>query len=229
MTIDQLIQQLVTDGGAIVSSGECSEMEIANAQATGRFSVREDGMGFVRRTKEWLALQLAREKATSSEFEAWLKGEEGAECLCGMTEITSRGSRLRECLKLAYHAGGKIQRDQSGENPVTDFSEWFETAPKKFPGPLCPACGNGMHRDTICGDRVWRCDMHDCRHTMPRLKTPENVPTRREPTNEERLQAREAAGKIYKMASLLCDVAGGERKITEAEAAMIKAICDVKP
>ncbi len=63
MTINQLIDQLVTDGGAIVSSGECSEMEIANAKATGRFSVREDGMGFVRRSKEWLALQLAREKA----------------------------------------------------------------------------------------------------------------------------------------------------------------------
>lgn len=63
MTINQLIQQLVTDGGAIVSSGDCSEMEITNAQATGRFSVREDGMGFVLRSKEWLALQLAREKA----------------------------------------------------------------------------------------------------------------------------------------------------------------------
>lgn len=63
MTINQLIDQLVTDGGAIVSSGDCSEIEIANAKATGRFSVRDDGMGFVRRTSEWLALQLAREKA----------------------------------------------------------------------------------------------------------------------------------------------------------------------
>lgn len=62
MTIDQLIDQLVTEGGAIVSSGECSEMEIADAQATGRFSVREDGTGFVRRYAEWLALQLEREK-----------------------------------------------------------------------------------------------------------------------------------------------------------------------
>lgn len=63
MTINQLIDQLVTDGGAIVSSGDCSEIEIANAKSTGRFTVRDDGMGFVRRTKEWLALQLAREKA----------------------------------------------------------------------------------------------------------------------------------------------------------------------
>jgi hypothetical protein len=59
----ELIEQIVAEGGAIVSSGDCSEMEISNAQATGRFAVREDGMGFVRRTKEWLALQLAREKA----------------------------------------------------------------------------------------------------------------------------------------------------------------------
>ena len=59
----QLLGQLITDGGAIVSSNECSEIEIANAQATGRFMVRDDGMGFVRRSKEWLALQLAREKA----------------------------------------------------------------------------------------------------------------------------------------------------------------------
>jgi hypothetical protein len=63
MTMNQLINQLVTDGGAIVSSGDCSQIEIANAQSTGRFAVRDDGMGFVRRTKEWLALQLAREKA----------------------------------------------------------------------------------------------------------------------------------------------------------------------
>ena len=63
MTTNQLIDQLVTEGGAIVSTGDCSEMEIVNAQAHGRFSVREDGMGFVRRTKEWLDLQLAREKA----------------------------------------------------------------------------------------------------------------------------------------------------------------------
>lgn len=63
MTTNQLIDQLVTEGGAIVTSGECSEMEIADAQATGRFSVREDGIGFVRRYSEWLALQLDREKA----------------------------------------------------------------------------------------------------------------------------------------------------------------------
>jgi hypothetical protein len=69
MTTNQLIDQLVTEGGAIVSSGECSEMEIADAQATGRFSVREDGMGFVRRYAEWLALQLEREQTNNARLE----------------------------------------------------------------------------------------------------------------------------------------------------------------
>jgi hypothetical protein len=66
MTTDQLINQLAADGGAIVTSGECSEMEIADAQATGRFYVREDGIGFVRRYSEWLRRQSDREKFCKS-------------------------------------------------------------------------------------------------------------------------------------------------------------------
>ena len=65
MTITQLNYQLVHNGGAIVMSDACSEMEIADARATGRFGTLENGtgIGFVLRTQEWLALQLAREKA----------------------------------------------------------------------------------------------------------------------------------------------------------------------
>lgn len=40
--------------------------------------------------------------------------------------------------------------------------------------PRCPVCGNGMHRNTICGERVWRCNMADCRHTLPR-ESPTNT------------------------------------------------------
>ena len=58
-----IISRLLSGGGAIVSSNDCSELEIADAMATGRMLVRDDGMGFVCRTKEWLALQLAREVA----------------------------------------------------------------------------------------------------------------------------------------------------------------------
>ncbi len=50
----QLIAQLIAEGGAIVSSGICSVIEIADAQATGRFAVDAEGLGFVRRYKEWV-------------------------------------------------------------------------------------------------------------------------------------------------------------------------------
>jgi cell pole-organizing protein PopZ len=59
----ELINDLAYEGGAIVSSNDCSEMEIADAQATGRFAVDAEAFGYVRRTKEWLALQKAREIA----------------------------------------------------------------------------------------------------------------------------------------------------------------------
>jgi hypothetical protein len=63
MTPTQLLDQLTTQGGAIVSSSACSEIEINDAKIYGRFAVREDGAGFVRRPQGWLDLQLAREKA----------------------------------------------------------------------------------------------------------------------------------------------------------------------
>jgi len=63
MTTSQLINKLSSDGGALVSSNDCSEMEIATAQAAGCFSVNNEGLGFVLRSKEWLALQKAREIA----------------------------------------------------------------------------------------------------------------------------------------------------------------------
>lgn len=59
----QLLSQLISEGGAIVCTGDCSVIEIADAQATGRMAVNGDGIGFIRRTKEWLALQKAREEA----------------------------------------------------------------------------------------------------------------------------------------------------------------------
>lgn len=54
MTPTELIERLCFEGGAIVSSNECSEMEIADAMATKRFAVDEEGFGYVRRYKEWL-------------------------------------------------------------------------------------------------------------------------------------------------------------------------------
>ncbi len=57
----QLIQDVIEHGGAIVSSNDASLIEIANAEACGRFAVNADGFGFVRRTKEWLEYVKSRE------------------------------------------------------------------------------------------------------------------------------------------------------------------------
>ncbi len=46
--------KLMVDGGAIVRSADCCEMEIAYAKIEGRFIVFEDGTAVVIRTKEWL-------------------------------------------------------------------------------------------------------------------------------------------------------------------------------
>lgn len=42
------------DGGALVSSNECSVIEITNARSTNRFFVDDEGFGYVYRTPEWL-------------------------------------------------------------------------------------------------------------------------------------------------------------------------------
>lgn len=63
MTPTQLLGQLIEEGGAIVTSNECSQMEIVDAHATGRFAVDAECYGYVRRTKEWLAIQKNREAA----------------------------------------------------------------------------------------------------------------------------------------------------------------------
>lgn len=51
---DALLKRIVDYGGAVVSSGECTEMEIANARARGDFYVDANGLGYVRRLQLWL-------------------------------------------------------------------------------------------------------------------------------------------------------------------------------
>ena len=53
-TINQLFDKLKSNGGCIVSSEDCSTMEIADAQARGDFSVDFDGFGYVLRPHAWL-------------------------------------------------------------------------------------------------------------------------------------------------------------------------------
>ena len=51
----ELLAALVRERGVIVTSADCSEAEIAFARVDGRFYVADDGIGYVLRTKEWLA------------------------------------------------------------------------------------------------------------------------------------------------------------------------------
>jgi hypothetical protein len=51
--IEELTDALVRERGAVVSSADCHEIEIAYADVAGRFFVREDGFGFVLRRKGW--------------------------------------------------------------------------------------------------------------------------------------------------------------------------------
>jgi hypothetical protein len=49
-----LLEKLKSEGGAIVTSDMCSEIEMAEARVTGRWWVDEDGIGYVLRYPEWL-------------------------------------------------------------------------------------------------------------------------------------------------------------------------------
>lgn len=52
----KLFDKLASEGGCIVSSNECTEMEIADANIRGDFFVDDEGLGYVRRTQKWLDL-----------------------------------------------------------------------------------------------------------------------------------------------------------------------------
>jgi len=66
-----LIEQLVEQGGAIVTSQECSIIEIADAQATGRWAVDDEGIGYVRRYREWLDRHKTCESKVRRQLETW--------------------------------------------------------------------------------------------------------------------------------------------------------------
>jgi hypothetical protein len=53
-TMNQLFDNLRANGGCIVSSGDCSTLEIADAQARGDFTTDAEGFGFVLRPHAWL-------------------------------------------------------------------------------------------------------------------------------------------------------------------------------
>lgn len=55
MTLVGLLARLHTEGGALVSSAKAHPIEIADAQRRGDMHIDEKtGLGFIRRTEEWL-------------------------------------------------------------------------------------------------------------------------------------------------------------------------------
>lgn len=53
-TMTQLFAALKSQGGCIVSTNDCSAMEIANARVRGDMTVDDEGFGFVLRPHAWL-------------------------------------------------------------------------------------------------------------------------------------------------------------------------------
>lgn len=51
---EKLVAKLAVDGGCIVSSADCGEIEIADAKCRDDFYATEKGYGYVRRLPEWL-------------------------------------------------------------------------------------------------------------------------------------------------------------------------------
>lgn len=64
--MEELFKQLAEDGGAIVSTKDCSQLEIAYANANGKMWVDEFGCGFVLRSQLWLDLTKWRENAMAT-------------------------------------------------------------------------------------------------------------------------------------------------------------------
>lgn len=60
----RFLEKLAQWGGAIVSSNECSEIELADARLTDRLFVDANEYGYVWRTAEWLK---TREEAYHSQ------------------------------------------------------------------------------------------------------------------------------------------------------------------
>lgn len=52
--IPDMLEDLATRRGCVVSSADCEQMEIAVARTQGRFYVDDDDGGYVMRPREWL-------------------------------------------------------------------------------------------------------------------------------------------------------------------------------
>lgn len=96
----QILKKVQEHGGAIVSSNECSQLEIDDARATDRFFVDEDGFGYVWRTQDYLD---SRETA----FRYWAKNspKEDVKALRDRLFFGKRDSNLFNKEENDYHRG----------------------------------------------------------------------------------------------------------------------------
>ena len=75
--MEKLFKKLAYEGGTIVSSAECSELEIAEARCCERMFVDEGGLGYIWRPANKDRENLAVAVSALHEIENWPHGIEG--------------------------------------------------------------------------------------------------------------------------------------------------------
>ncbi|MCK5611896.1 hypothetical protein KAR91_59045 [Candidatus Pacearchaeota archaeon] len=75
--MEKLLKKLACEGGTIVSSAECSELEIAEARCCERMFVDEGGLGYIWRPANNDKANLAVAVGALHEIESWVHGIEG--------------------------------------------------------------------------------------------------------------------------------------------------------
>lgn len=73
-TMEDMFGDLKANKGSIVSSDDCSEMEIAMARSEGRFYVDKDGFGFVRKHRKMTKTYIMGEMISYTESKKTKRG-----------------------------------------------------------------------------------------------------------------------------------------------------------
>ena len=113
MTAEEFLNKLAEERGAIVSSGDCSAMEISYAQAHDRIYVDSaTGLGYVLRSKEWLQTRedtyLARTVKLNGKSVKIPQGKVTYEELVKLAFPSSSADVLYTVVAVAPKSAGKI-------------------------------------------------------------------------------------------------------------------------
>ena len=166
MEMADMLEALINDKGAIVSSDSCSEAEIFMARACHRFYVNDRGYGFVLRTKAWEqaaceAIKLMREEVCPECKGPFLP--EAGDLFVGERPMSAAEEnkilrRILECNGLAY----------TPETP-TKSAEVTYSRPKK-----CPRCSSPDPKRHPA--MQFEGEVQPCKDTFHLQDTPENRP-----------------------------------------------------